>query len=91
MKVTALAAIDLSAAFDKVDNAILLDVFRIKFGITDQALNWFASYLQPSNFMVEVGESYSNKKELTLFRKAAVQARRCTPFTQVQCQKSSQI
>ena len=64
-KVTALAAIDISAAFDTVDHAILLDVLRIKFGITDQALSWFASYLQPRNFMVKVGESYSNKKELT--------------------------
>ena len=64
-KVTALAAIDLSAAFDMVDHAILLDVLHIKFGITDQVLSWFASYLQPRNFMVKVGESYSNKKELT--------------------------
>ena len=44
-KVTALAAIDLSAAFDTVDHAILLDVLRIKFGITDQALSWFLLHI----------------------------------------------
>ena len=64
-QVTAMACIDLSAAFDTVDHAILLDVLRVKFGISDSALDWFASYLCPRDFMVNVGESYSSKKQLT--------------------------
>jgi hypothetical protein len=64
-KVTALAAIDLSAAFDTVDHSILLDVLQVKFGVQDVALEWFASYLQPRQFMVNVGESYSSTQQLT--------------------------
>ena len=63
--VTALACIDLSAAFDTVDHHVLLDVLRVRFGITDVALDWFASYLRPREFMVNVGDAYSSKKELT--------------------------
>ena len=64
-KVTALACIDLSAAFDTVDHRILLDVMQVNFGITDTALSWFASYLQPREFTVNVGEAYSSSKQLT--------------------------
>lgn len=64
-KVTALACIDLSAAFDTVDHGILLDVMQQNFGITDTALQWFATYLQPREFMVNVGEAYSSSKALT--------------------------
>ena len=37
-QVTAVACIDLSAVFNTVDHAVLLDVLRVKFGITDSAL-----------------------------------------------------
>ena len=63
-KVTAMACIDLSAAFDTVDHAILLDVLRVKFGVADSVLDWFASYLHPRDFVVNVGESYSSRKQL---------------------------
>ena len=46
-KVTALMAIDLSAAFDTMDHSILIAVLRERFGITDTALSWFESYLHP--------------------------------------------
>lgn len=64
-KITALACIDLSAAFDTVDHAILADVLQAKFGVTDRALDWFTTYLQPREFMVNVGESYSSRKQIT--------------------------
>ncbi len=43
--ITAIVAIDLSAAFDTVDHDILLDVLEKKIGISEDALKWFESYL----------------------------------------------
>ena len=43
--IISLVAIDLSAAFDTVDHAILLKILNSKFSITDKALKWFDSYL----------------------------------------------
>ena len=63
-QVTAMAYIDLSAAFDTVDHLIILDVLHVKFGISGSTLVWFASYLCPWDFMVNVGESYSSRKQL---------------------------
>ena len=54
-EVTALVAIDLSAAFDTVDHEILLDVLSMHFGIEGVALSWFESYLRHRHFKVNVG------------------------------------
>ena len=43
--VSALVLLDLSAAFDTVDDGVLLDVLNLRFGIEDRALAWFRSYL----------------------------------------------
>ena len=43
--IISLVAIDLSAAFNTVDHAILIKILNNKFGITDKALKWFDSYL----------------------------------------------
>ena len=63
-RVTALTAIDLSAAFDTVDHSVQLDVLTSKFGISGSALNWFDSYLRPRNFKVNVRKCYSTEKPL---------------------------
>ena len=63
-EVTALMAIDLSAAFDTVDHDILVSVLEAKFGIEAQALNWFDSYLRQRSCKVNVGKAYSEPKHL---------------------------
>ena len=44
-QITAIVAIDLSAAFDTVDHQILINVLNKRFNIKDVALEWFSNYL----------------------------------------------
>ena len=44
-QITAIVAIDLSAAFDTVDHQILTDVLNKRFNIEGEALEWFSNYL----------------------------------------------
>ena len=37
--------LDLSAAFDTVDEDVRLDVLSFRFGVSDQVFEWFQSYL----------------------------------------------
>ena len=64
--VTALVALDLSAAFDTVDHTMLLSILNSKYGIEDKALKWFDSYLCPRSFKVVVNGSYSKDIYLTV-------------------------
>ena len=63
-EVSALAAIDLSAAFDTVDHSILLSVLQKKFGISGTCLNWFRSYLTNRKCSVNIGSEYSTARDL---------------------------
>ena len=64
-KLTALAAIDLSAAFDTVDHHVLLKVLQFRFGVTGLALNWFKNYLSPRGFKVCINTSYSKVRDIS--------------------------
>ena len=58
-EVSALIAIDLSAAFDTVDHDILLDVLNSQYGVSDSALSWIESYLRPRSCRVSVNSALS--------------------------------
>ena len=61
---TAVAVIDLSAAFDMVDHNILIDLLHETFRIGDKALRWFQSYLENRYCKVKIGKNYSERKSL---------------------------
>ena len=63
-EVSALAAIDLSAAFDTIDHDILLDVLAVKFGISGKTFEWFETYLRPRQCKINVGSEYSAPRSL---------------------------
>ena len=64
-KVTALTAMDLSAAFNTVDHDTLLSTPQNHFRITNDALKWFDEYLRPRSFRVCVNGKYSCEKDLS--------------------------
>ena len=63
-EVTALVAIDFSAAFDTVDHDIFIYVLSMHFGIEGVALSWLDSYLRGRKFKVNVGSEYSPIKDV---------------------------
>lgn len=63
-EVTALIALDLSAAFDTVDHDILLEVLESQYGVCKTALQWLDSYLRPRNCRVSVNSAQSTPQLL---------------------------
>ena len=59
-ELTLLACFDVSSAFDTVDHDILLKRLERSFGISDQALLWFTSYLSNRSQMIVMEHSRSN-------------------------------
>ena len=64
-EVTALMALDLSAAFDTVDHEVLLRVLQKRFGIEGTYLESFNTYLRPRLYKVNVSNVYF--KECNLY------------------------
>ena len=62
--ITAVLALDLSAAFDMVDHDILLQVLKNKYGMDGKALDWYDGYLHPRACMVQVKGSKSKPQPL---------------------------
>ena len=62
--ITAFIVLDLSVAFDTVDNNILIEVLHRRFGITKTALEWFVSYLRPRFCRVNINNFFSIDKQL---------------------------
>ena len=63
-RVTAVVALDLSAAFDTVDHAILLKILENTYGIKGGALQWFRDYLQNRQTRVLIRDTMSEDKDL---------------------------
>ena len=63
-EVTALTALDLSAAFDTVIHEILIGVLEHQFGITNSALSWIKAYLYPRKFIVDINGHSSREIDL---------------------------
>ena len=58
-KPTILLLLDLSAAFDTVDQEKLLDILKNEIGIEGTALKWFRSFLTDRTQRVKINDAYS--------------------------------
>ena len=58
--VVMLVMLDLSAAFDSVDQEQLLYIFEHEYGICGSALSWFRSYLDGRTYRVQIDEASSH-------------------------------
>jgi len=59
-KLAVLVGLDISAAFDTVNHAILLERLHSVFGVTGTALNWLSSYLSDRQQYVQLGRHRSS-------------------------------
>jgi len=63
-KVTALTLLDLSAAFDTIDHAILLNRLHKWFGISGLALDWLSSYLSDRTQQIKLDDTLSPRNHI---------------------------
>ena len=61
-QITNLCAIDLSAAFDTVDDGIMMSTIENIFGLSGNTLSWLSTYLAPCSFKVSIEGNMSADK-----------------------------
>ena len=61
-----LLLLDLSAAFNTVNHSLLLSRLENSFGITGTVLQWFHSYLSGRSQFVEINDTKSSVRDLTV-------------------------
>ena len=59
-KVSILVLLDLSAAFDTIDHELLIERLHSDFGLRDNVLSWFKTYLQDRTQAVKINDIYSS-------------------------------
>ena len=62
---TVLVLLDLTAAFDTIDYAILLDRLENRVGLSGTVLHWFRSYLCNRKYFVSMGDFKSDLVSMT--------------------------
>ena len=62
--ISALVALDLSAAFDACNHKILLETFQNYYGIDEKVISWVTSYLRGRSCVVNVNGKTSKPKQL---------------------------
>jgi hypothetical protein len=60
---TAVVLLDMSAAFDTIDQEVLLDRLNGHCGLTGQTLSWFTSYLRGRTQVVKIDKASSHKNQ----------------------------
>ena len=64
--ISAVLLMDLSVAFDTVNNSILLETFDNYYGINGQVFAWLKSYLSERSLCVSIDKCLGEDKLLTL-------------------------
>jgi len=67
-RITAFVSLDISAAFDVVDHAVLIQRLEDEFGVTGSCKNWIMSYLTGRSATVHIGSSSSPTVRLMLLK-----------------------
>ena len=60
----AMLLLDFSAAFDMVDNSVLVNILKNTYGIHDVALSWLKNYLHDHRFCVVVEDMISEERAI---------------------------
>ena len=64
-KVSILALLDLLAAFDTIDHSLLINRLEHDFGLKDNVLSWFKSYLEDRTQSVKINDIMSSTVPLS--------------------------
>ena len=63
-KITGLVSLDIKKAFDSINHQILMSKMKDQFGIRENELNWFTSYLTDRQQVCSVNDHISSWKSI---------------------------